>query len=189
MQSYFSFPKACKREKKIFTPEEDKLVNFVVAVFGDRNWDYIATFIKGRTAKQCRDRYMNYLKPGLTNYEWTQSEDELILELYLKYGPKWAYISKYFCNRNQISIKNRYKFLQKSKFTGKTKMENNVPPVEKQKINDCQTEKDDKNVVSSILQNNHDHDEKVINSQEDDYLFNSDYDFDFDENLSSFVYF
>ena len=56
---------------------------------------------------------MNYLKPGLSNIQWTKSEDDLLIQLHLKFGSKWSTINKYFPNRNQISLKNRIQFLQK----------------------------------------------------------------------------
>lgn len=56
---------------------------------------------------------MNYLKPGLSNMEWTKSEDDLLLNLYRKFGSKWSIKSNYFNNRNQISLKNRTIFLHK----------------------------------------------------------------------------
>ena len=105
--------KSIKRPRVSFTQKEDQIITFFVNIIGVNKWPTIAKFVKNRTAKQCRDRYMNYLKPGLCNIEWTQDEDELLIELYSKYGPKWSTINKNFNNRNQVSLKNRYIFLQK----------------------------------------------------------------------------
>lgn len=102
-----------KRTKKAFTEKEDQLINFFVNLIGTKKWSSIAKYVNGRTAKQCRDRYMNYLKPGLTNIEWKQEEDDLLLDLYSRYGSKWSIINKYFNNRNQVSLKNRLIFLQR----------------------------------------------------------------------------
>ena len=102
-----------KRTKIAFTAKEDQLINHYVNLIGTKKWTFIAKHVEGRTAKQCRDRYMNYLKPGLSNIEWTQEEDDYLLDLYTKYGPKWSTINKYFQNRNQTSLKNRFRFLQR----------------------------------------------------------------------------
>lgn len=102
-----------KRPKVPFTKKEDQLINYFVNLIGTKKWASIAKFINGRTAKQCRDRYVNYLKPGITNIEWTKKEDDLLIELYNKHGPKWSIINKCFKNRNQISLKNRHIFLLK----------------------------------------------------------------------------
>lgn len=101
-----------KRIRIPFTDEEDKIINNFVKLTGGKNWIFIAHFVPGRTAKQCRDRYTNYLKPGLINNEWTEKDDELLIELYSRYGSKWAIMNKYFQNRNQVSLKNRLVFLQ-----------------------------------------------------------------------------
>ncbi|KAK8881949.1 hypothetical protein M9Y10_044587 [Tritrichomonas musculus] len=189
MQTNSSSSKVSKREKKTFSREEDNLINFVVTTFGNRNWEMIATFVKGRTAKQCRDRYMNYLKPGLTNIEWTQSEDDLIIELYMKYGPKWAIISKYFANRNQISIKNRFKFLQKSRANDKAK---SCISAEKKNSNLFATNDDIETIVSDVGPQYPDLDEfeeNIIDVQNDASIFNYDNDFEFEEPFSTFSYF
>lgn len=102
-----------KKPKKAFTPVEDQQIIFFVNLLGTKKWSLISKYVNSRTAKQCRDRYMNYLKPGLSNMEWTKSEDDLLLNLYRKFGSKWSIKSNYFNNRNQISLKNRTIFLHK----------------------------------------------------------------------------
>lgn len=114
-----------KRHKKVFTKEEDETIILAVNTYGSRDWNMISTYVKGRTAKQCRDRYMNYLKPGLNNIEWAEKEDTLLINLYFRFGPKWAIISSFFFNRNQISVKNRFRFLQKSNIINKQMFINN----------------------------------------------------------------
>ena len=42
----------------------------------------------GRTAKQCRDRWKNYLRGGIKKGEWTNDEAELIKDMYTTFGPK-----------------------------------------------------------------------------------------------------
>jgi myb proto-oncogene protein len=41
-----------------------------------------------RTAKQCRDRWHNYLRPGIKKGGWTKEEEKMIMELHAKYGGK-----------------------------------------------------------------------------------------------------
>ena len=53
------------------------------------NWADVASIMKtGRKAKQCRDRWMNYLRPGLKKGDWQSSEEDLIKDMYEKFGPK-----------------------------------------------------------------------------------------------------
>lgn len=72
------------------------------------------TFIEGKNAKQCRDRYSNYLGPGFFQGEWSKEEDEILLKLDNEHGSKWSLIQKQFPNRSSNAIKNRwYYFLNK----------------------------------------------------------------------------
>ena len=58
-----------KRPRVSFTQKEDQKISFFVNIIGTNKWSMIAKFVKNSTAKQCRDRYMNYLKPGLCNID------------------------------------------------------------------------------------------------------------------------
>jgi hypothetical protein len=42
----------------------------------------------GRNAKQCRDRWKNYLRGGIKKGGWTADEAELIKDMYTTFGPK-----------------------------------------------------------------------------------------------------
>ena len=70
--------------------------------FGD-NWKEIALRIPGRSAAKCRERYKNYIHPGVKRWRrgaavrrrpWTAEEDNLILSLQKQWGNKWAAIAK-----------------------------------------------------------------------------------------------
>ena len=53
------------------------------------NWGEVAERMKtGRNAKQCRDRWMNYLRPGLKKGDWSTHEEDQIKEMYHTFGPK-----------------------------------------------------------------------------------------------------
>ena len=100
-----------KTKKTYFNKEEDEKIKHLVKIFGTHNWEFIAHFMEGRTSKQCRDRYSNYLIPGFSKREWTIEEDELLIKLYNNNGSRWSVIQKSFPNRSQNSIKNRWNYL------------------------------------------------------------------------------
>lgn len=53
------------------------------------NWTKIASDLNnGRSAKQCRDRWLNYLRPGIKKGDWTTEEEDLIRELYETFGAR-----------------------------------------------------------------------------------------------------
>ncbi|OHS95844.1 Myb-like DNA-binding domain containing protein [Tritrichomonas foetus] len=95
-------------KKNKFSPEEDNLLIKTVNKLGPKRWKIIASFIEGRSARQCRDRYTNYLKPDLVFARWTPEEDYLLVQKYYENGPKWSLISSYFNGRSSSSLKNRW---------------------------------------------------------------------------------
>ena len=98
-----------KRRRK-FTEEEDNLLKQLVEKLGMKKWEQIAQHVPGRTGRQCRDRYRNYLVPGYFNGQWTQEEDDLIKEKFLQLGPRWSTMTKYFSNRSANALKNRWNY-------------------------------------------------------------------------------
>lgn len=90
----------------------------LVQHFGDENWALIASKVKGRSTRQCRERYKNYLSPSINNSPWTQEEEELLYEKYSIYGPKWKLIADFFKNRTDINIKNHWLKLERQKKKG-----------------------------------------------------------------------
>ena len=44
----------------------------------------------GRSAKQCRERWKNFLRSGIKKGAWTTDEEELIKDLYATFGAKYV---------------------------------------------------------------------------------------------------
>ena len=91
-----------------FTLEEDILLYNTALAFGMKQWTVVARFFKDRTAKQLRDRFQNYLNPGIFLRRWTADEDELLFHKYVQHGRKWNEIAKFFPGRTANNIKNRF---------------------------------------------------------------------------------
>lgn len=91
-----------------WTLEEDKKLNEWVQLEGASKWSKAASYIPGRSGKQCRERWLNNLSPNLKKSSWNDEEDELIFALYKKYGSAWSKIAKHFNGRTENSIKNRF---------------------------------------------------------------------------------
>jgi len=50
-------------------------------------WTSIANHLKGRTNRQCRDRWFYHLRPDLKKKgDWSYEEDEIIIEKHNIYG-------------------------------------------------------------------------------------------------------
>lgn len=100
--------------RRKFTAQEDIALKYYTDEMGTHNWQEIAKHMPNRTAKQCRDRYNNYLIDNHITGPWTQAEDYLILTKYLEIGAKWVEISKFVSGRSGNDVKNRwYKHLAK----------------------------------------------------------------------------
>lgn len=87
--------------------EDDKLIAWVENR-GPRKWSEFAKQIQKRSAKQCRERWMNHLDPKINRDPWSTEEDIKIFHLYKKYGTSWSKISKEISGRSENSIKNRF---------------------------------------------------------------------------------
>ena len=110
----FSFPQnpssqsfAPKTKRQLFSVEEDEVLRQLVEEFGPY-WKKIASLMNGRTTRQCRERYQNYLAPGLRTEPWSPEEDHLLEKLVGENGFKWSIISKFFNQRTDVNIKNRW---------------------------------------------------------------------------------
>lgn len=94
-----------------FTPEEDEKLRNLVQAHGTNSWNLIAGLMGNRNARQCRERWKNYVNPELRNEPWTLEEDKLLVEKYEEYGPKWNKIAKHFVNRSDNSLRNRWQLM------------------------------------------------------------------------------
>ena len=61
-----------------------------------------------RTAKQCRERWMNHLSPDLEKRQWTDEENHILFFYQHIFGNKWSKIAKELPNRPENSIKNHF---------------------------------------------------------------------------------
>lgn len=54
---------------------------------------------------------MKYLSPKINKSPFTEEEDDLLIEKYNSFGPRWVKISKFFRNRTDSALKNRWNVL------------------------------------------------------------------------------
>lgn len=102
------------RTKRHFTSEEDSLLKELVRTHGMNQWHNISSHMTNRTARQCRDRWKNYLDPNLNKAPWTQEEDHLLMKLCSTPDNKsWSQIAKHFKGRTDTDIKNHYNKLKR----------------------------------------------------------------------------
>ncbi|KAL6627004.1 hypothetical protein ACP70R_030730 [Stipagrostis hirtigluma subsp. patula] len=78
-----------------WTPEEDAILSKAVQTYQGKNWKKIAECFPDRTDVQCLHRWQKVLNPELVKGPWSKEEDEIIVQMVNKYGPKkWSTIAQ-----------------------------------------------------------------------------------------------
>jgi hypothetical protein len=103
------------RFKMKFTLSDDIRLQEIVNQYGATNWQFVASHMIGRSPRQCRERWANYLNPVLASDPWTLAEEQLLDSKFAEFGPKWHLIAEFFPRRSRNQIKNHWRVFQKRK--------------------------------------------------------------------------
>lgn len=99
--------------KKVkFTKAEDIRLMMLVQEFSTKDWKTIAEHMFPRTARQCRERWTNYVNPTLSKDPWSKEEDLLLIEKHNEFGNRWKLIERYFPGRSKNNIKHRWSVMK-----------------------------------------------------------------------------
>jgi hypothetical protein len=61
-----------------------------------------------KRAKQCRERWLQHLCPGIVVGDWSDKDKELLLNLQSRYCNQWKIITEFFPGRTDNQIKNQF---------------------------------------------------------------------------------
>ncbi|OHT06315.1 Myb-like DNA-binding domain containing protein [Tritrichomonas foetus] len=168
--------------KRLFTPAEDERIKELVRVLGEKAWKKIAAELVNRTARQCRERWKNYLSPTVKNLPWSESDDQKLIELIMQYGTHWSRIAKFFDFRTDINVKNRWVLLKrkeikerKIKSKNAKKQTNNLarkssPSRRNNHTDNKDAHKPSNNYESIAIHNDNEDGNKIAKSAENDII-------------------
>lgn len=92
-----------------WTKEEDEKLKKVLEYCGTQDWKLVAKYFVDRTDIQCQHRWHKVLNPALIKGPWTKEEDDKVVELVQKFGPKrWTLISKLLNGRTGKQCRERW---------------------------------------------------------------------------------
>ncbi|GLH11427.1 Myb protein [Gryllus bimaculatus] len=82
-----------------WSKEEDGRLKLLVDEYQER-WEIISKHFPDRSDIQCQQRWQKVVNPELVKGPWTKEEDEKVVELVQKYGPKkWTLIARHLKGR------------------------------------------------------------------------------------------
>ena len=99
--------------RKRFTEKEDKKILSILKEQKVKKWKEVASQLKGKTAKQVRDRYNGYLKCPRNNGPFTEEEDSIILQFVSENGRRWKELAQLLDKRSSNQVKNRHQMLKR----------------------------------------------------------------------------
>ncbi|KAE8726583.1 hypothetical protein F3Y22_tig00006613pilonHSYRG00070 [Hibiscus syriacus] len=75
--------------KREWTEEEEDQLRIAVEVFGECDWQSVASTLKGRTGTQCSNRWKKSLHPTRQRVgRWTRDEDKRLIVAVMLFGPE-----------------------------------------------------------------------------------------------------
>ena len=92
-----------------WTREEDEMLFNFVMNNGEHSWIKASSIIHGRSASQCRGRWMDSINPNIKKGTWNAIEDENLSFLVEKFGTNnWTKVSKFMDGRTPLSCRSRW---------------------------------------------------------------------------------
>jgi len=96
---------------------EDQKLTQLVETYGSKHWSTIASQMKNRSGKQCRERWTHHLDPSVNRANWSASEEWMLYLQHKLYGNKWAILVKRLPGRTDNSVKNYWNSKMKKRLS------------------------------------------------------------------------
>ncbi|GAX76315.1 hypothetical protein CEUSTIGMA_g3761.t1 [Chlamydomonas eustigma] len=79
------------------------------------DWIKVASLVPSRSAKQCRQKWLNHLRDGISKDPWSLQEEYVLAVLHSKIGNKWQVLAKYLPRRPENTVKNHWSATTRAK--------------------------------------------------------------------------
>ena len=94
----------------IWKNTEDEILKAAVMKYGLNQWSRISSLLVRKSAKQCKERWYEWLDPKIKKTEWTKDEEEKLLHLAKMFPCQWRTISP-FVGRTAYQCLEHYEYL------------------------------------------------------------------------------
>ncbi|KAL9642120.1 hypothetical protein ABK040_007125 [Willaertia magna] len=92
-----------------WTKEEDMKLIEAVKLYGEKNWQQIASHLEGRTGQQCLHRWLKTLDPKIKKGKWTVEEDKRLIMAVHAYPPNnWVLVQRHVPGRTDVQCRERW---------------------------------------------------------------------------------
>ena len=94
----------------VWKNSEDEILKAAIMKYGLNQWSRISSLLQRKSAKQCKQRWYEWLDPSIKKTEWTRAEDEKLLQLSRVFPSQWRTIAP-FVGRTPTQCYERYEKL------------------------------------------------------------------------------
>ena len=79
----------------VWKNSEDEILKAAIMKYGLNQWSRISSLLPRKSAKQCKQRWYEWLDPSIKKTEWTRDEDEKLLQLARVFPSQWRTIAPF----------------------------------------------------------------------------------------------